>query len=76
MTCPPKIDPHVKLEWWLKGRPGDEQEAIDTGADHREAAGSRGSLGPGSDGGPGLAYPGYCRTDLLALAPGVRWFKG
>jgi hypothetical protein len=20
MTCPPKTDPHVKLEWWIKGR--------------------------------------------------------
>ena len=20
LTCPPKTDPHVKLEWWIKGR--------------------------------------------------------
>ena len=24
MTCPPKTDPHVKLEWWIEGRQGDE----------------------------------------------------
>jgi len=23
VTCPPKTDPHVKLEWWIKGRQGD-----------------------------------------------------
>jgi len=23
LTCPPKTDPHVKLEWWIKGRQGD-----------------------------------------------------
>ena len=47
-----------------------------TGTDHWEAAGSRGGLGAGADDGPGLPYPGHCRTDLLSLAPGVRWFKG
>jgi len=39
VTCPPKTDPHVKLDWWIEGRQGDEQEAIYTGADHQEAAG-------------------------------------
>jgi hypothetical protein len=24
MTCPPKTDPHVKLERWIEGRQGDE----------------------------------------------------
>jgi hypothetical protein len=24
----PKIEPHVKLEWLIEGRQGDEQEAI------------------------------------------------
>ena len=41
MTYPPKTDPHVKLEWWIKGRQGDEQEALYAGADHWEATGSR-----------------------------------
>jgi len=27
-TCPPKTDPHVKLEWWIEGRQGDEQETL------------------------------------------------
>jgi hypothetical protein len=34
LTCPPKTDPHVKLEYWIKGRQGDEQEAVYSGADH------------------------------------------
>jgi hypothetical protein len=34
VTCPPKTDPHVKLEWWIKGRQGNEQEAVHSGADH------------------------------------------
>jgi DNA helicase-2/ATP-dependent DNA helicase PcrA len=76
LTCPPKTDPHVKLERWIEGRQGDEQEAVYSGADHWEAAGSRGGPGTGGDGGPGLPYPGHCRTDLLSLAPGVRWLKG
>jgi len=41
VTYPPKTDPHVKLEWWIKGRQGDEQEALYAGADHWEATGSR-----------------------------------
>ena len=28
VTCPPKTDPHVKLEWWIGGRQEDEQEAV------------------------------------------------
>jgi len=32
MTCPPKTDPHVKLEWWIEGRQGDEQEAVNHGS--------------------------------------------
>src|SRR5208337_1051264 len=76
LTCPPKTDPQVMLEWWIEGRQGDEQEAIHPGADLREAKGSRGGFGTGSDGGPGMPYPGHCRADLLSLAPGVRWFKG
>jgi hypothetical protein len=24
LTCPPKTDPHVKLERWIEGRQGDE----------------------------------------------------
>src|SRR5665647_700490 len=60
----------------IQGRQGNEQEAVHLGADHWEAAGSRGWLGPGVDGRPGLPYLGHCRTDLLSLAPGVRWFKG
>jgi hypothetical protein len=26
LTCPPKTGPQVKLEWWIEGRQGDEQE--------------------------------------------------
>ena len=37
MTYPPKTDPHVNLEWWIKGRQGDEQETIYAGAGHWEA---------------------------------------
>src|SRR4030042_5254583 len=44
LTCPPKTDPHVKLEWWIEGRQGDEQEAVYSGADHWKAAGSRGGV--------------------------------
>ena len=47
VTCPPKTDPHVKLEWWIEGRQGDEQEAFYPGADHQEVTGSRGGHGPG-----------------------------
>jgi hypothetical protein len=25
LTCPPKTDPHVKLERWIEGRQGNEQ---------------------------------------------------
>ena len=39
LTCPPKTDPHVKLEWWIAGRREDEQEAVYSGTDHWEAAG-------------------------------------
>ncbi len=53
MTCPPKTDPHVKLEW-IEGRQGDEQEAVYSGADSWKAAGSRGGLGARADIGPGL----------------------
>jgi hypothetical protein len=65
LTCPPKTDPQVMLEWWIEGRQRDEQEAVYPGVDHWEAKGSKGGLGPGSDGGPGLPYPGHCRTDFL-----------
>src|SRR5512136_2828436 len=75
MTCPPKTDPHVKLEWWIKGRQGNEQETVYSGADHWEAAGSRSGPVTGGDDGPGLPYSGHCRADLLSVAPGVRWFK-
>jgi hypothetical protein len=37
VTCPPKTDPHVKLEKWIKGRQGDEQEEVYPGTDNREA---------------------------------------
>jgi hypothetical protein len=37
----PKTDPQIKLEWWIEGRQGDGWEALDTGADHWKAAGSR-----------------------------------
>jgi hypothetical protein len=37
LTCPPKTDPHVKLEGWIEGRQGDEQEAAYSGADHCDA---------------------------------------
>ena len=52
LTCPPKTDPQVMLEWWIEGRQRDEQEAVYPGVDHWEAAGSRGGLGSGSDGDP------------------------
>ena len=28
LTCPQKTVPHVKLEWWIEGRQGDQQEAV------------------------------------------------
>jgi len=28
LTCPPKTDPHVKLEWWIEGSQGDDQKAF------------------------------------------------
>jgi hypothetical protein len=33
LTCPPKTDPHVKLEWRSEGREGDEQEKAFIGAE-------------------------------------------
>jgi hypothetical protein len=30
---PPKIEPHVKLEWWIEGRQGEEQEAVYAGVE-------------------------------------------
>ncbi len=56
----PKNDLHVKLEWWIDGRQVKEQKGLYTGADHLEETGSRSGLGPGRDGGQGLAYPGDC----------------
>ncbi len=29
LTCPPQSDPHVKLEWWIEGSQGDEQEPME-----------------------------------------------
>ena len=28
MTCPPKTDPQVMLEYWIEGSQGGEQEAV------------------------------------------------
>ena len=67
MTCPPKTDPHVKLEWWIKGRQGNEQETVYSGADHWEAAGSRGGFGPGASVGQ------VCRTLGIAEQTFYRW---
>ncbi|MFZ0051236.1 MAG: transposase [Desulfobaccales bacterium] len=55
------------LEQWIEGRQGDEQEALHPGADHREAAGSRGSLGTG-----GRAAQ-VCRTLGIAEQTFYRW---
>ena len=37
MTCPPKTDLHVKLEWWIDARQRNEQKALYAGTDHWEA---------------------------------------
>jgi hypothetical protein len=57
LTCPQK----------LIHRQGNEQKALYAGADHWEAAGSRGGLGPGWDHGPSLSYLG------IAEQTGHRW---
>jgi hypothetical protein len=75
LTCPPKSDPQVRLAGRIKERQGNEPEAVYSGADQGKAAGSRGGLGLGADGRPGVPYPGHCRTDLLSLAPGVWWLR-
>jgi len=28
VTCAPKSDPHIKLEWWIEGRKENEQKVI------------------------------------------------
>jgi hypothetical protein len=33
MTCPPKTDLLVELEWWIEGRQGDVQEKVFMGAE-------------------------------------------
>jgi hypothetical protein len=75
VACPLKTDPPVRLKEDIEARQGDEPEALCAGADHRETAVSRGALGPGGDGVPGLPYLGPCRADFLSLALGVCRFK-
>jgi putative transposase len=68
LTCPPKTDPHVKLEWWIEGRQEDEQEALYPGADPWKAAGSRGvSLAQGQ------TAAQVCRTLGIAEQTFYRW---
>jgi hypothetical protein len=64
---------------WTGGGQEDEQEALYAGADHPDAAGSRGGLGPGGDGGPGLPHLGHCGAEILSQPPeycGLNYLEG
>jgi transposase-like protein len=67
MTCPPRTDPQVKLERWIKGRQGDEQKEVYPGTDKSEAAGGEVALSRGQ------TAAQVCRSLGIAEQTFYRW---